>query len=296
VALQLDPADTVLREGAIAPAARPVREASALLTDVDRPLARPARPNPLAVGLVVGVERYNRSLPGVPWAGRDAQAVARYFQDVLGVPADQLVVLTDDQATLTGLEVALAEALPARIQPGESHLYVYFAGHGTPDPTGGSPYLVPFDGQLTSPAKTCLATARLYRHLVALRARQATVFLDACFTGSTGRDLEPKPLLADARPVVVASLDGALPKGVRVLTASGPGEVSSSHPEARHGLFTYFLLKALRREEAPFEASLRLADLEAYLRQHVGREAIRLNRSQQPRLLGERTAEADLLP
>jgi hypothetical protein len=296
LALEVDMADLAMQELAIAPVVQAPRSAQQLLTDVDRPLADPVAPKPDAVGLVIGLERYNRSLPPVPWASRDAQAVSRYFQDALGVSATNLVVLTDDQATLTGIELAIGEQLEQRIKAGASSLYVYFAGHGTPDPAGGSPFLVPFDGQLSSPKKTCLPTRRLYQRLAALRARQTTVFLDACFTGATGRDAEPLPLLADARPILVTPAEGSLPEGLRVFTAAGPGEASSSHPEARHGLFTYFLLKALRREEPQFKKTIRVADLERYLQQHVRREALRLNRTQTPQVLGEVGPASELAP
>ena len=37
-------------------------------------------------------------------------------------------------------------------------------------------------------------------------------------------------------------------KGRVIITASGPNEVSSEHDDLQHRVFTYFLLKGMRRE------------------------------------------------
>jgi hypothetical protein len=255
-----------------------------LLTEVDKPIPDPQPEDPDAYGLVIGLERYQSNLPPVPYVRRDAQSVRKYFTQALGVPPHHLILLQDEQATKTSIELTIKK-LKAMVQQGRSRVYVYLAGHGTTGVNeGAGAYLVPFDGAPAFPAESCLALAGLYETLGSLQAARVTVVQDTCFSGMASRADTPVTLVAGARPLVVAPREASLPKGLVVLAATNASGMSNAYPAKRHGLYTYYLLEALRKPSArrqPLEELLR------DVRAAVARQAAMLGKEQVPDCLGD---------
>ncbi len=275
------------------PAATAAPEAPELIVDVDQPLKRSAKPDRDAVALVIGIERYGTQVPAVSFAQRDAQAVQRYMRDVLGVEEENILTLLNEGATKAGMQVAVERKLKNLITPGKSNVYVFYAGHGAPDPSTKSAYLVPFDGDPNYPVESCYPASRLYESLGTLGAKNVTVMLDACFTGQDGRGKEPQLLVAGTRPLLIQALAPTVPAGVTVFAAAGPSQLSSAYPEKRHGLFTYFLLKALRGEDLPADG-LTVRKLHGYIEDQVTRRARRMGREQSPQLIDQRAEDRPL--
>jgi hypothetical protein len=255
-----------------------------LLTDVDKPIPDPQPEDPDAYGLVIGIERYQSNLPPVPYVRRDAQSVRKYFTQALGVPPHHMILLQDEQATKTSIELTIRK-LMSMVQQGSSRVYVYVAGHGTAGVNeAAGAYLVPFDGAPAFPAESCLPLAGLYESLGKLRADRVTVVQDTCFSGMASRADTPATLVAGARPLVVAPREASLPKGLVVLAATHASGMSNAYPAKRHGLYTYYLLEALRKPSArrqPLEELLR------DVRAAVARQAAMLGKEQVPDCQGD---------
>jgi TPR repeat protein len=257
---------------AAAPAAAPAAAAKAPGSDVDSPTyKKPARERDLAV--VIGIEKYPE-LPAAPFAERDADAVRAHLI-ALGYPERNVFTLKGSQATRSALAKEL-EARLKRLADERSSVFVYFSGHGAPDPKTGDAYLVPYDGDPAFLEETAYPLKRLYETLGRLPSKRVVVALDSCFSGAGGRSVLAKGL----RPLVNVS---SAPKTGRVisLTAAAGGEVSGSSDEAGHGLFTYYLLKGLN------EGKTQLGPLAAYVKPRVQDEARRQNRDQTPQLAGD---------
>ena len=258
----------------------------ALVVDVDRPLERRREPDPQAIALVVGIENYrDRQIPDVQYAERDARVVREYFEKLLGVPSERIVMLLGADATKNSIETAIEGRLPELVARGQSDVYVYFAGHGAPDPENRTAYLVAHDTQPQFARRSGYGLERLYGALGDLGARSVTVMLDSCFSGQAGRGNDVSSLLA-SRPIGLELKQPPVPRGVTVLAASGGEQVSSGFEAKKHGLFTYFVLKGLRGEAAQ-GAKLSLAALHAYVAGAVTRQAGLMGRTQTPVLLGD---------
>ena len=68
------------------------------------------------------------------------------------------------------------------------------------------------------------------------------IFLDACFSGET-----PKGMIVDsASAIMVQPKLPATASGMTVLTAASRDQVANWDDVAKHGLFTRYLLQALR--------------------------------------------------
>ena len=240
--------------------------------------ARRGRERPDDFSLVVGVERY-RSLPAASYAERDASAFARYARAVLGVPEENTILLTGERATKTDIAKYVEEWLPRNVVEA-SRVYVFYSGHGAPDPAKGTAHLVPWDGDPAFLQTSAYPLSRLYDRLSRLKAREVVVMLDACFSGVGGRSV----IAPGLRPLVLVK-EAVVPKGdkLTVLTAASSDETAGSLDSQRHGLFTYYLLKGLDGAADPEGSGhVDVDGLHGYVRQNVLRAARRQNREQNP--------------
>lgn len=188
-------------------------------SDVDAPARRgPERPNDFA--LVIGVEEY-QSLPKADFGARDAQVVRKHFE-AMGVPARNIILLEGTQATGSKMRSYLQQWLPRNVKP-ESTVFVYYSGHGAPDPENGDAYLVPWDADPMFLATSAYPLKQFYAELAKLQAKRVIVALDACFSGSGGRSV----LAKGARPLV-SRVDESVPAAANltVLAAASGGEIT----------------------------------------------------------------------
>jgi hypothetical protein len=254
-----------------------------LLDEVERDIPRAAEPNPDAIAVVIGVERY-ATLPTARFASRDAQLFRRYATAAFGVPDDRnhLYVRTDADATGNEFRKLFGdEGWLARRVKSTTDLYVYFSGHGVPDVKTRSPYLLPTDADAAYPRETGYALNVLYQQLARLNVRAVTVFLDACFTGATRSS---GTLFNGARPIVISIEQPALLRdNFAVIAAAGGDQIASDYPAKRHGLFTYFTLLGLHgAADTDADGAVTVGELEGYLRKNVPSMAGTLDREQTP--------------
>ncbi len=258
--------------------------ASAALPDVEAPPRKRAeRPDDYA--LIVGIEDY-QSVPKADYGVRDARAVRRYLE-ALGVPARNIVSLEGPAATASKLKSYVEEWLPLNVKD-DSTLFVYYSGHGAPDPATGEAYLVPWDADPQFLKSTAYPVKSFYASLAKTKARRVLVALDACFSGAGGRSVLPR----GARPLVThGGAAGPDDQRLTVLAAASSDEITGTVDGPQHGLFTYYLLKGLSGEAKNADGAVTPRSLYAYLKPLVSDEARRRNRSQTPALIGAENDE-----
>ena len=220
----------------------PAESPASARSDVDE-LPAPRAESKRRHAVLIGVERYRENLPRADFAAGDARLAAEYFKRVLGVPEQNIALLIDERATKSDFEKYFERWLPNRVEAGDE-VFVYFSGHGSPNPAKGDAYLVPYDGDPTYIDQTGYPLKRMYEQLAKLPAKSVLVAMDSCFSGAGGRSV----LAKGARPLVSVAVVDALPARITVLAASAGDQISNSYQEKGHGLFTYFLLKGLRQK------------------------------------------------
>jgi hypothetical protein len=251
-----------------AAASAPSVEEAVAPSDIDLlPPAGPQRPASYAV--VIGVEHYRAKLPNADYAAGDARLAAEYFKRVLGVPAANVTLLTDELAAKGDFEKYFESWLPNQVASGDT-VYVYYSGHGAPDPAKGDAYLLPYDGDPTYVETTGYSVKRLLGRLAKLPAKQVYLALDSCFSGAGGRSV----LAPGARPLVSVAA-AQVPPNVTVISASAADQISNGYREKGHGLFTYYFLKGLRDKKGDLRAAF------DYARPEVSRAARRDDNSDQ---------------
>lgn len=236
-----------------------------------------------AYAVIFGVERY-RDLPHVDYATRDAETIKTYLVKTLGYREQNIVMLLNDRVTRSQIEARLEKWLPKQIHNDRnSEVFIYYGGHGAPDPETNQAFLVPYDGDPAFLETTAYGLKRLYQVLKELPAKQVTIVLDTCFSGTGGRSVIAKgarPMLITVDSPVVSS------ENLTVFTASAGNQISSAYQEKRHGLFTYFFLKGLQGEaDLNKDGVISFRELNEYVRTQVPTVARRKNVDQTPQIL-----------
>jgi uncharacterized caspase-like protein len=201
---------------------------------------------------------------------------------VLGYPQENVVTLINDRAAKSDFEKYFEKWLSNNVEEG-GRVFIFFSGHGAPNPKTGHAYIVPYDGDPSFIDQTGYSLKRMYDVLSKLPAKEIIVTLDSCFSGAGGRSVIAK----GSRPLVMSMSSSVIPKNATVLTAATGDQISMTYDEKGHGLFTYFMLKGIKNEDVlKQDGSIKMDDLFSYLKPQVERIARKqYNNEQTPQLI-----------
>ena len=248
------------------------------------PTARSSAPNANAVAIIIGVEGY-QSLPAATYANRDAQMFFDFAQLALGIPVGNVRLLVDKEATDIEIFRAFQQWLPALVQPGETDVFVFFAGHGLAAADGSEMFLLPSNAAVDVLSRTALRRQEVFEWLQNSGARTVTVFLDTCFSGGTRGE---ETLVTDARGFGPSARDESVPESFTLISAATGAQTSTSLPEAQQGLFSYFLMKGMEGDaDANGDNKITAGELHAFVAASVARQAPRLGTDQTPQIAGD---------
>ena len=217
------------------------------------------------------------------YAVRDADAFKAFLTGALGYDGENIVDLRD--ATKAQMETAFGNErthegrLWRYLDPqGKSDVMVFYSGHGVPGLKDRRGYLLPVNADANSPEINGYPIDLLLENLAKLEARSIAVFLDACFSGNSA-----KGMLINATSGITIS--AKMPERTRgnlvVLSAAKGGQVASWDTEAKHGLFTRYLMEALYgkadgEDYGDGDGKVTLAEVKSYLDDRMTRRARRL--------------------
>ncbi len=168
---------------AAAPSA-PASSPALIQSDEDEPSYASGAQRPNDFALLIGISKY-RDIPEAEFAEKDADAMKRHLL-AMGYPEENIIALIGDHATNTSIAEKLERWLPMNVGA-NSTVFVYYSGHGAPDPVTKQAYLVPWDGEPGDLADTAFPLSRFYKDLQNLPAKRVLVALDSCFSGAGGR-------------------------------------------------------------------------------------------------------------
>jgi serine/threonine protein kinase len=240
------------------------------------------------VALVLGVGDYpHPEIARLEFAAQDAEAVAEALTDpeVCAFPAEQVVLLTDEQAGRDAIVRHLSQWLPQRAR-GAEIVFLYFAGHGLVHRVGKKEegFLLPHDADPDNPLGRGVAMSDLTRWIEELDAAAVVVCLDCCHAGKLvtrgGHSGSVRPRDLVLRPAVLQEIAG---KGRFLLASCDEGQVSVELDDRGHGLFTYHLLRGLAGAgDRDGDGKVGVSELFEYVAEAVARDAQRLGVEQKP--------------
>jgi len=214
------------------------------------------QPNTFLISIGIGSYR-NREIPSRKFASSDAQIVSNYFQALGGVLTSNILLLQDWKAVRSDIDEALLDWLPPHINK-DTVVIVYFAGLASVSSTGET-FLVPYDGTATTTSRT-YPMKDLDAALSRLKAKQ-TVFLFDGVLSRIGTDNRAKTAPPQWNPTGSSTL--------HIIGTSGIGQ-GLEDDQHRHGLFTYYLLRAMRGEaDTNRDGNVTLGETVSYLSQKV---------------------------
>ena len=216
--------------------------------------------------VIIANEKYDEC-SSVDFATKDGSVFQEYCTKTLGIPSQN--IRYRENATLNNIRADI-NWLKERITTSNENVKIvfYYAGHGIPDEKTATSYLLPVDG-LGNDTRSALSLSELYSQLGGLKAKQVTVFLDACFSGSK-RDGN---MLIKARGVKIKAKPSAPQGNMIVISASQGNETAYQYKKQKHGLFTYFLLKKIQETNG----KVTLKELANYITNEVKKTSMDIN-------------------
>ncbi len=219
--------------------------------DVDVNIPKTAMSRPNAIAVVIGNRNYqNKDIPCVEYANRDAMVMNEYLITTLGFKPGNIIYKTD--ISKAGFEAIFGNfrnykgRLYNYVKPGLSEVFIFYSGHGAPDPNTQKGYFLPVDCEPDAIMLNGYPLDIFYSNLSKIQAKQIVVVLDACFSGGSSPG---EMLVGSASPALIKVKNTLLASSnTSVLASSKADQISSWYNEKRHGLFTYFFLKALSGE------------------------------------------------
>ncbi len=242
-----------------------------LTSEVDKNIPVTNKKNTNTFAVIIANEKY-QSVASVPYAINDGNIFREYCVKTLGIPEKQVKYLPDATGNQIKAQVNWLQNICEVFE--DAQVIFYYAGHGIPDESSRTAYLLPVDG-IGTDISTCYKLDDLYSALGNIPTKNVTVFMDACFSGSK----REQGMLASARGVAIKARSG-MPQGNMVVFSAAQGdETAYPNNEEKHGMFTYFLLKKLQETKG----DVTLYELGEYIKMNVSQQSILLNgKSQTP--------------
>ena len=256
-------------------------QSASISFDSLNPLGKRVTKNRDALALVVGVEGYKNTPAEAIYADSDAKMFRDYASEKLGIPDNRIETLINDGAELTDMLLSVKEWLTRSVKQDRTDVYVFFAGHGLASDDGEKMYLLPYDGSPRLLDRTAILRDELFSDIASANPRSVTVFLDTCYSGTTrGTDM-----LVASRPIAIRAKQQNIPDGFTVFTAAGGDQTAKPLEEAKHGMFSYFLMKGMEGDaDSNSDNQITAAELHEYVEQNVVQQS---GGSQVPELQGD---------
>jgi hypothetical protein len=244
-----------------------------------------------AVAVVFGIENYDE-LPPAPYAENDANIVKEYFQNLMGI--NKVVTYTSDQARgLIFDDIFNPDygELQKAIVKGQTDIFVFYSGHGIPSKNGEQIFLFPSDGKVARLELQGYNLNNLYENLEKLGAHSVTIFLDACFSGSSRQSekIQAQNLVSMKGIRIKPRLRQPWENnpGFSVITSSGAEETSLALDASQTGLFTYYMCAGLKGyADLNNDKTITIGELYKYLKGEVMNTSKKISGLQTPEFHG----------
>jgi hypothetical protein len=236
-----------------------------------------------AVAVIIGIADY-RSLPKADFANDDARVFYDYAVRALGVKPENIKLLVDGDAEEAEILKVFRNWLPSRVKS-STEVFVFYSGHGLPMSDGKGLLLIPSRADREVIDDTSIPFQKINELINFSKPKSVTMLLDACYSGQARSG---GTLVAGLRPVRVKIEEKVFPDSFTVITASQHDQISSSSPELKHGIFSYYLMRGMEGDaDANRDGRITLSEMQAYLSENVGRQAAMMSRKQEPQLIGD---------
>jgi hypothetical protein len=240
----------------------------------DQGAERGINAGPSKYALLVGINNYQYPTAVSPLAGsvNDVEDMRLLLIGKFGFPAENILVLTNAQATHAAIVNAIKTQLIARARQGDIVVF-HYSGHGSQmkDVSGSmasglDETIVPYDSRDPQGKVFDISGAELHPLLVQLASKTSNVtfILDSCHSGMLVRGARVRSIPPDTREVSPAAAaeikgarnvgpvdGGASPRFAFIAAATSRESAFEHFADGKdHGALTYFLAQQLRSARA----------------------------------------------
>lgn len=223
--------------------------------------------------LVIAVENYlePKDFPEVNFAKKDAEDLINAFKD-LGYDDSNFTILINEKATSTNI-LQRVKRISERAHKND-RIIIYFAGHGFYEQ--GQNLLAPVDAIKTDKIDTCISVSSILGYLKESQSTQQILFFDCCHSGFEAGDLMRDG--EDSFETDELIYEFSKEEFCVGFASCTKNQTSVSLKALQNGVWTHFLLKALRGEvNGLYNNGLLFSEqLQEYLNKNVARH-VKLN-------------------
>src|SRR5262245_3311021 len=254
--------------------------------------------------VVIGIDEYQGQLSGLAGAQRDAKALAEALVNYAGFPADQVILLADNEPPgrlPTRANILKYLSNLRGTAPKDGLLLVAFSGHGIE--RGGKSFLLPTDCQATEDISlledTAINVDRVREQIQRTGVKQVMLILDACRNDpAPGRsEADNKMTEGFSRNFDFTKANESIEAFV-TLYATSVGDRAYEYQEKQQGYFTYVLVEGLSGAAANPNSQVTLGSLKRYIEENVPklvRRDLGAGKQQRPRAIIEVYQAEDLV-
>jgi len=219
-----------------------------LSVDIEQNIPRGVKNNDV-IAVVIGNRDYQKTKQ-VDFAMRDAALMKQYLISAFGLKEGNIFIINNatkgDFETYFGTDRNYQGKLYNSVKSQVTDVIIFYSGHGAPSIKDQKGYFVPVecDPQYVELGGYSIDT--FYNNLAEIPAKSMTVILDACFSGAELLE-NISPIILDIdNPIII--LENSL-----IISSSQSDQPSSWYKEKKHGMFTYFFLKAIHNRNADYD-------------------------------------------
>lgn len=206
--------------------------------------------------VIVGISNFQNPKYNLHYSAKDAMDFRQFLIKEQNFREDHIVTLIDQQATRANIMSAFGSRwLPNVAEPGDL-VVIYISTHGTPSSVdnGGRNYVVAYDTDANDLYATAVDMDELSRRIKeGVKTDRALIVLDTCFSGGSipgSRSLNR-----------VANFDLTnfpVGKGHLIISSSSPNQASWESKQFQNGIFTHYLIEALRSNRGDVQGAFPL--------------------------------------
>jgi len=240
---------------------------------------------PNLFAILVGVNKYDdtENIRSLVYAVVDVKGIHDILSERKRIPyrKSYIHLLTDDSTKKpTRINIYSSLVIVRKMAGPEDTILFYFSGHGIEEE--GESYLLPSDTNINALTYSAVPIKDIHNELSKSKAKRQVIILDACHSGARkdkgigGKSEKFNKEIKD----IMASADGRV-----ILSSSDVNESSYEFVDEKHGVYTYFLMKALEgKADSDDDGYITVQEAHKYVFDEVRNWAFNKGVSQNPRI------------
>ena len=199
--------------------------------------------------------------------------MTQYLTRTLGIPENNVATFINATYGQMASAISMLQDVGEAFDGSDFNIIFYYVGHGLPDDDGKKSFILPVDIDPRQ-VSICMPLEKIYADLGNMGAKNVTVMVDACFSGTNHGEgmLIPQSMGVAMKPKKADPVGNMI-----VLTATEGNETAFPYEEKSHGLFTYWILKKLQETAG----QVTFGELSDYVIDNVKKTSVTVNKKPQ---------------